>query len=59
MSKVSIERGLKTIDPDDYYDILQKEAEKKLRDLAKETDPWKKRAKLQRYLAGKDLRVIW
>lgn len=53
VSKVSIERGLKTIDPDEYYAILQKEAEKKLRDLAKESDPWKKRAKLQRYLAGK------
>lgn len=53
VSEVSIQRGLKTIDGDEYYSILLKETSKKLRDLAKETDPWKKRAKLQRYLMSK------
>jgi regulatory protein len=53
VSDVSIQRGLKTIDGDEYYAILLKEAEKKLRDLAKVSDPWEKRAKLQRYLSGK------
>ena len=53
VSEVSIQRGLKTIDGDEYFTILLKEAEKKLRDLAKISDPWEKRAKLQRYLTGK------
>lgn len=53
VSDVSITRGLKTIDSEEYYKILQKEAEKKLRDLAKISDPWEKRSKLQRYLTGK------
>src|SRR3989338_6045866 len=53
VSEVSIQRGLKTIDGDEYYSILLKEATKKLRDLTRETDPWKKRAKLQRYLMSK------
>jgi regulatory protein len=53
VSDYSINRGLKLIDGDEYYAILLKETEKKLRDLAKVTDPWEKRAKLQRYLAGK------
>lgn len=53
VSDVSIARGLKTIDGDEYYAILLKEAEKKLRDLAKVPDLWEKRAKLQRYLLGK------
>jgi len=53
VSKVSIERGMKTIDGDEYYAILLKETEKKLRDLAKISDPWEKKVKLQRYLLGK------
>lgn len=53
VSEVSIQRGLKTIDGDEYYTILLKETAKKLRDLTRETDPWKKRAKLQRYLMSK------
>lgn len=53
VSEVSIQRGLKTIDGDEYYAILLKETAKKLRDLTRETDPWKKRAKLQRYLMSK------
>lgn len=53
VSEVSIRRGLNTIDGDEYYAILLKEAEKKLKDLASEKDPWKKRVKLQRYLTGK------
>lgn len=53
VSEVSIQRAFKTIDPDEYYSILQKEAEKKMKDLTRETDVWKKKAKLQRYLAGK------
>jgi regulatory protein len=53
VSEVSITRSLKTIDGDEYYAILLKEAQKKLRDLAKVADPWEKRAKLQRYLTGK------
>jgi regulatory protein len=53
VSEVSIQRGLKTIDGDEYYAILLKETAKKLRDLTRETDSWKKRAKLQRYLMSK------
>lgn len=53
VSEVSIQRSLKTIDGDEYYAILLKETAKKLRDLTRETDPWKKRAKLQRYLMSK------
>jgi regulatory protein len=53
VSEVSIQRSLKTIDGDEYYAILLKETTKKLRDLTRETDPWKKRAKLQRYLMSK------
>ncbi len=53
VSEVSIKRALKTIDGDEYYGILLKETEKKLRDLQRIKDPWEKRAKLQRYLAGK------
>lgn len=53
VSKVSIERGMKTIDDGEYYAILLKEAEKKLRDLEKVKDPWEKKVKMQRYLAGK------
>lgn len=53
VSKVSIDRALKTIDGDEYFAIIKKEAEKKLRDLEKVKDPWEKKAKLQRYLAGK------
>lgn len=53
VSEVSIQRAFKTIDPDEYYSILRKEAEKKMKDLTRETDFWKKKAKLQRYLAGK------
>ena len=53
VSKVSIERGMKTIDGDEYYAILLKETEKKLRDLEKVKDHWEKKVKLQRYLAGK------
>jgi regulatory protein len=53
VSEVSIQRSLKTIDGDEYYAILLKETAKKLRDLSRESDPWKKRAKLQRYLMSK------
>ena len=53
VSEVSIQRSLKTIDGDEYYAILLKETAKKLRDLTRESDPWKKRAKLQRYLMSK------
>jgi len=53
VSAVSIQRGLKTIDSEEYYAILVKETEKKLRDLTKESDPWKKRIKLQRFLTSK------
>jgi regulatory protein len=53
VSKISIERGMKTIDGEEYCAILRKEAEKKLRDLEKVADPWEKKAKLHRYLAGK------
>lgn len=53
VSEVSIQRAFKSIDPDEYYHILKKEAEKKLRDLTKESDYWKKKVKLLRYLASK------
>lgn len=53
VSEVSIQRAFKTIDSDEYYAILEKEALKKMKDLSGEKDYWKKKVKLQRYLAGK------
>lgn len=53
VSEPCILRAIKQIDGDEYYSILEKEANKKLRYLSGENDLWKKRAKLQRYLSSK------
>jgi len=48
-----IQMAFKTIDPDEYYSILQKEILKKQKDLSTEKDPWKKKAKVLRYAQSK------
>lgn len=48
-----IQMAFKTIDPDEYYSILQKEIRKKQKDLSTEKDPWKKKAKVLRYAQSK------
>jgi regulatory protein len=48
-----IQLAFKTIDLDEYYSILQKEIKKKQKDLSAEKDPWKKKAKVLRYVQSK------
>nr|WP_294859597.1 regulatory protein RecX [uncultured Fluviicola sp.] len=48
-----IQLAFKTIDPDEYFSILQKEIKKKEKDLSMEKDPWKKKAKVLRYAQSK------
>jgi regulatory protein len=48
-----IQLAFKTIDPDEYFSILQKEIKKKQKDLSTEKDPWKKKAKVLRYAQSK------
>lgn len=48
-----IQLAFKTIDPDEYFSILQKEIRKKQKDLSTEKDPWKKKAKVLRYAQSK------
>lgn len=48
-----IQLAFKTIDPDEYFEILKHEIAKKQRDLSNEKDPWKKKAKLLRYAQSK------
>ena len=48
-----IQLAFKTIDPDEYYNILKHEIAKKQKDLSTEKDPWKKKAKLLRYVQSK------
>jgi regulatory protein len=51
--EVIIRKALASIDPEEYWQILQKEVKKKQRDLLKEKDHWKRRAKWTRYLLSK------
>ncbi len=48
-----IQLAFKTIDPDEYFEILKHEIAKKQKDLSNEKDPWKKKAKLLRYVQSK------
>lgn len=48
-----IQLAFNTIDPDEYYEILRHEIAKKQRDLSLEKDPWKKKAKILRYVQSK------
>ena len=48
-----IRRAIQSIDPEEYWDALKKEALKKQKDLLKEKDPWKRSAKWSRYLLSK------
>lgn len=48
-----IQLAFQTINPEEYYEILRHEVLKKQKDLSKEKDPWKKRAKLLRYVQSK------
>jgi regulatory protein len=47
-----IKSGMKEIDPEEYFNILCQVAEKKWT-LAKETDPFKKKYKVQQYLMSR------
>ncbi len=53
ISEKIIQMAFKTIDPDEYFEILKHEIAKKERDLSNEKDPWKKKAKLLRYVQSK------
>ncbi|MNJ86256.1 recombination regulator RecX [compost metagenome] len=53
ISEKIIQLAFKTIDPDEYYEILKHEISKKQKDLATEKDSWKKKAKLLRYAQSK------
>ncbi|WP_343605578.1 regulatory protein RecX [Fluviicola sp.] len=48
-----VQLAFKTIDPDEYFTILKHEIAKKQKDLASEKDPWKKKAKVLRYVQSK------
>jgi regulatory protein len=48
-----IRNAILSIDPDEYWDALKKEALKKQKDLIKEKDIWKRKAKWSRYLLSK------
>lgn len=53
VSTYSIEKALKEINLDDYWDALVYLAERKFADLEGEKNHWQKRAKLTRYLQSK------
>lgn len=48
-----IRLAFETIDPDEYDNILKHEIAKKQKDLSAEKDPWKKKAKILRYVQSK------
>ena len=48
-----IQMAFKTINPDEYFEILKHEIAKKQKDLSNEKDPWKKKAKILRYAQSK------
>lgn len=48
-----IQLAFKTIDLNEYFSILEKEIQKKQKDLSAEKDPWKKKAKVLRYAQSK------
>lgn len=53
ISSYSIQKAMKEIDPDDYWNSLLHLAKKKVEDLKNEKDSWKKKAKLMRFLQSK------
>jgi regulatory protein len=53
VSTYSIEKALKEINLDDYWEALVYLAERKFVDLKREKDHWQKRVKLTRYLQSK------
>jgi regulatory protein len=48
-----IRNAILSIEPDEYWAVLKSEAQKKQRDLIKEKDVWKRKAKWSRYLLSK------
>lgn len=53
ISEYSIKKGLASIDMEEYYASIAHLIERKSADLEAETDPWKKKAKIVRFLASK------
>lgn len=53
LPKEIIEEGLKVIEEDAYFFRLQELAERKMRELQNEKNPWIKKQKIMRYLASK------
>ncbi len=53
ISTYSIQKALKEINLDDYWEALVHLAERKFMDLSREKDHWQKRAKLTRFLQSK------
>ena len=49
----TIVKAMAAIDGDEYINVLKELAVRKLKDLMSESDPWKKKAKLYRFLAAK------
>lgn len=53
ISDYSIKKGMQEIDPDEYWETLQKLAERKLSEKKPGEDVWKVKARVQRYLSAK------
>jgi len=53
ISNYSIQKALKEIDRDEYWDTLLSLTIKKQKELVKEKDPWQKKVKVMRFLQSK------
>jgi regulatory protein len=53
ISSHSIQKALKEIDADEYWNALLHLADRKLKELTKEKDQWQKKIKLSRFLQSK------
>lgn len=53
ISSYSIQKGLKEIDMDEYWETLVHLASRKMTDLRHEKDSWTKKAKIMRFLQSK------
>lgn len=53
ISDYSIKKGMKTIDPEEYWETLLKLAERKLNDKKSGEESWQLQSRTQRYLSSK------